>query len=181
MLEFINGFLMALTTYIGAVTLAVGLIAVYLYLKQKKTNKREAALLILQEIRYAEQRVRNFRSYKSYAFNEKLLPTNSWHKNIHLFVKDLSETELDLISNFFSSAVYLDDVIKFASSHYNDAIIAPITPVVEEKDTKVATADLSPSTQKLIEDISGTLEYIYNSPAVGKFRIISEKKWYNLY
>jgi len=42
---------------IGVVTLLVGLFAIYLYLKQKKDYKKNAAKLILQEVRYAEQKI----------------------------------------------------------------------------------------------------------------------------
>lgn len=37
------------------VTLVVGLLAIYLYIKQKRDNKKDAALLIVQEVRYAEK------------------------------------------------------------------------------------------------------------------------------
>ncbi|KKU68704.1 MAG: hypothetical protein UX89_C0002G0029 [Parcubacteria group bacterium GW2011_GWA2_47_16] len=86
------------------VTIVVGLVAVFLYFKARKDNERDAAKLILQEIRYADQKVRNYRTYNSYNFTEKILPTNSWNKNINLFIRKLTESELDLISKFFSSA-----------------------------------------------------------------------------
>ena len=183
MLDSINNFALSLSQYLGLITFIVGLGAVYLYLKQKKDAKREAALLILQEIRYAEQRVRNYRSYGSFSFNEKLLPTNSWHKNIHLFVKDLKETELDLISKFFSSAAYLDEVIQAAADHSNKTIIEPDTPIVSEGDipSRIASADLSAASQKLVEGVSKTIEYIYNTPAIDKLRSISVKPWYAPY
>lgn len=178
----ISNFFKGFNDYLGLITLAVGLFAIYLYLREKKDTKREAALLILQEVRYAEQRVRNFRSYGSYSFNEKLLPTNSWHKNINLFVKHLKETEIDLISKFFSSAAYLDEVIQTAADNYNKSIIEPQTPsVADDLQTKIASADLSESSQKLVKTISETIEYIYNTPAIDKLRVISTRKWYELY
>ena len=176
-----ENFFLAFSNYNGLITLIVGLLAIYLYLKQRKDHKREAALLVLQEIRYAEQRVRNYRTYGSYSFNEKLLPTNSWHKNINLFVKDLKETELDLISKFFSSAAYLDEVIEDLAEHYNKLVIAPDVPVLSDTQTKIASGDLSESSKNLIGKISETIEYIYNTPAIDKLRFISEKKWYDLY
>jgi hypothetical protein len=170
---------------IGLITLIAGFAAIYLYLKQKKDHKRDAARLVLQEIRYAEQRVRNYRTYATYSFSEKLLPTNSWHKNIHLFVKDLKETEIDLISKFFSNAAYLDEVIATISDHSTKIILQPPTPVIIDDTTKVgtkiATADLSQPAKELIESISKTIEYIYNTPAIDKLRLISEKKLYELY
>lgn len=165
---------------LGLTTLLVGFVAIFLYLKQKKDHKRDAARLVLQEIRYAEQKVRNYRTYGSYAFNEKLLPTNSWNTNINLFIKDLKETDLDIISKFYSSAAYLDEVVTVISNHSNQLIIQPSTPIESEVETKIASADLSEPAKKLIEGISATIEYIYNTPAIDKLRSITEKKFYQI-
>jgi hypothetical protein len=63
---------------IGLITLIVGLSAIYLYLKQKADSKRDIAKLILQEIRYAEQQIRNSgRGVRGYSLSSRLLPTNS--------------------------------------------------------------------------------------------------------
>lgn len=47
------------------------------------------------------------------------MPTNSWNNNIHLFVKELKETEIDLISKFYSNATYLDNLINKISDLRN--------------------------------------------------------------
>jgi hypothetical protein len=163
------------------VNIVVGSFALYLYLKRRKDNERDAAKLILQEIRYADQKIRNYRTYNSYNFTEKILPTNSWNKNINYFVRRLTESELDLISKFFSGATYLDEVIKSISENTNKRLIQPDTPVVNDG-TPVAmgTGGLSEneSAKKLIEAISKDIESIYNTPAADKLRKISERKWY---
>lgn len=163
---------------IGLITLLVGCFAIYLYLKARKDRKRDAALLILQEIRYAEQRVRNYRSYGSYSFTEKLLPTNSWHANINLFIKDLQEIDIDIISKFYSSAAYLDEVISEAADFQNKLILQPPTPIVGDVQTRIASAQLGAPAKELIEKISESIEYIYNTPTINKLRLIAEKKWY---
>lgn len=120
MLDPISKVLGFLNSNLGFVTVAVGLIAWVIYWKQKRDNKRDAATLILQEIRYAEQQIRNARTFGSlYFFGDKLLPTNSWHKNINLFVNDLEPTGIDLISKFYSCAGYLDAVIGRISDYTN--------------------------------------------------------------
>jgi len=110
-------FLKLLNDYVGFITLLVGSVAIWTYNKQKQDVKRKAAKLILQEIRYAEQIIRNARTQASgnYSLSDKLLPTNSWHENIDLFVKDLKESHIDLISRFFSQAQYLDVIIRSIS------------------------------------------------------------------
>jgi len=164
------------------VTIFVGLFAVLIYWRQRNDTKRDAAKLILQEIRYADQKVRNYRTYDSYNFTEKILPTNSWHKNINLFIRVLTESELDLISKFFSSATYLDEVIKSISDSRNEPFIQTDTPQTEDIPVAIGTGGLSTSdpAKKLIEAISKDIESIYNTPAADKLRRISEKKWYNI-
>src|SRR3989338_10023056 len=122
------------------VTIVVGLVAVFLYFKARKDNERDAAKLILQEIRYADQKVRNYRTYNSYNFTEKILPTNSWNKNINLFIRKLTESELDIISKFFSSASYLDEVISAISKEKNRTLISPNATVdIENSSVPIAT------------------------------------------
>lgn len=111
-LKFIADFL---NNNIGLVTFFVGFIAIYLYLKQKKDNKREAAKLILQEIRYAEQQIRQHKNSNQVSFYlaDKILPTNSWNRNIHHFIKDIKEeSHIDLISKFYSNSQYIDSLIE---------------------------------------------------------------------
>lgn len=111
--------LKALSEFIGLITIIVGTVAIWTYYKQRHDTKRSAAKLILQEIRYAENTIRNARTQASgnYSLSDKLLPTNSWHKNIHMFVKELKESQIDLISRFFSQSQYLDVVIGIISDN----------------------------------------------------------------
>jgi hypothetical protein len=113
-MTFITIILKPLNDNLGVVTFAVGFFAIYLYLKQRKDRKRDAASLILQEIRYAEQQIRNAKITNPpiYSLASKLLPTNSWNDNIHLFIKDLKETEIDMVSAFYSKATYIDSLIE---------------------------------------------------------------------
>jgi hypothetical protein len=129
-----------------------------------------------------DQKVRNYRTYSSYNFTEKILPTNSWNKNINLFIRGLTESELDLISKFFSSATYLDEVIKSIADSRNRDWIQTDTPRTVDSETQVAmgTGGLSENepAKKLIEAISKDIESIYNTPAADKLRTIADKKRY---
>ena len=134
----VKGILIFLNENLGVITFLVGIIAIYLYMKQKKDRKRSAASLILQEIRYAEQQIRNSdRGRIGYPLSSKLLPTNSWNDNIHLFTKDLKETQIDMISEFYAKAAYIDFLIyerslqkinqKFTMKFLNNNPTAPAT------------------------------------------------------
>lgn len=189
--------------FIALVTFGVGLFAIYLYKKQQKDNKINAARLIIQEIRYAEQQIRNAKILApsvetNYYMAFKLLPTNSWHKNIHLFVEDLKEeNSIDLISHFYSQAAYLDDVIKIISDEKNKTWNITKSSVLanEKGQVQIATGLILPSgyntldvvekvpggnvslnlqANQILSNVTNKIEFIYNSPAVGKLRKIAE-------
>jgi len=171
-----------------AVTFLVGSFVIAIYYRQKNDNKRDAAKLILQEIRYAEQQIRNFRDSGSYPLSTKLLPTNSWHDKINLFVKDLSESEIDIISRFYSTTSYIDVLIGKISDQKNNAVV----PVGTERGPQltgqqsgsqpvplaipVETQVFEFNTQIILLEISSKVEFIYNTPAVDKLRVIAKKK-----
>jgi len=187
---------------IGVVTLLVGLFAIYLYLKQKKDYKRNAAKLILQEVRYAEQKIRKYRDTKKYKLWERLLPTNSWNDNIHLFIKELKEIQnLDLISDFYAKASYIDTLIETISqqknkdlhiTHSSQQLSVPTVSVVQQPgDFQVPAVPVQPTqplqqleivipplSQQILNDVSMSVEFIYNTPVLERLREISERRWY---
>jgi hypothetical protein len=185
MYDFTIWLLNAFNKAVGLITFGVGFIAIYVYLKQKRDHKRDAALLILQEIRYAEQSVRNYKTNQTYSFTEKILPTSNWHKNIHLFVNDLKEIEIDLISKFYSKAAYLDGVISKLAQHSTSELLKPATPLEirdeKGKKTRIATSNMKNELQELIKDISDNIEFIYNTPVTSKLRTLSDRKWFSFF
>lgn len=194
-MEFFNSnFFVALVTFI------VGGFAIVLYLKQKKDYRKDAARLILQEIRYAEQQIRNARIMgASYYLASKLLPTNSWHKNIHLFTQDLKETEIDMISRFYSHASYLDTVIKIISDYKNKGrrIIRQSAPSQSFSQQSTGPSLPSPAQQVvqspeevvvgplnaigILKNVSQKIEFLYNTPVLDRLKRITEEKWYSLF
>ena len=202
-MSWITPILKFLNENLGAVTFVVGFLAIYLYLKQRMDRKRDAARLILQEIRYAEQQMRNFRIAQSYSVASKLLPTNSWNDNIHLFTKDLKETEIDMISAFYSKATYIDSLIVERSKQKINPPLAQSIPLNPPPSASVTAQPSLPGgggpqqvtpqqvvqivqgptigelvTIQLLAEVSSNVEFLYNTPAVEKLRKISERKWY---
>lgn len=167
--------------FTGTVTLIAGLVVVFLYLRQKYDGQRDAAKLILQEIRYAEQTIRIAKEHNyDYYLANKLLPTNSWHKNIHYFVHDLKETDIDLISRFYSHSSYIDVLIEKISDKKNDLLtpksISNSIGVVPATPTPTVIQEFELSTSGILREVSEKVEFIYNTPAIDKLRLISEKK-----
>jgi len=185
---------------IGLVTFIVGFLAIYLYVKQKKDRKRGAASLILQEIRYAEQQVRNSDHGKlGYTLSSKLLPTNNWNDNIHLFIKDLKESQIDMISQFYSQASYIDSlIIERTRQKINQQPSVPSADASQQSSGQVGISDpleiqkqlerinQNPNlneiiTVSLLTEFSSKIEYLYNTSALEKLRKISVRKWYHLF
>jgi len=176
---------------LAVTTLLSGTLIVYTYVKQKVDKKRDVASLILQEIRYAEARIRNYLKSSSYGLYEKLLPTDNWNNNIHLFVNDLEETELDLISSFYSKCCYIDVLIEKigeikTSCYSKDIKKYKKTPPLEEKITLsnsnlvdrelvIKDNDTIPKIQGILFNISRSVELIYTTTIVEKLKRIANK------
>jgi len=191
--------------FIGLVTIIVGLSAYLLYLKQKIDNKRNAARIILQEIRRAEDIISDYKEHGRYKFTKKIIATNSWAKNIHYFVGDLDVDELDKISNLYSTGEYLDSVIsKISDVKFEENVKSfeesiqrmiktiPVTPNVTspiptESSGGQAQSGRQPITmpiaitlpapwKKLLDDITYKYEPIYHSAIVAKLKKIAQVK-----
>ncbi len=107
-------------------TLLAAFVAFLVYRKQKSDTKRDAAKIILQEIRRAEDIISDYKQNGGYQYAKKIIATNSWTRNLHLFVGDLDNDELDRISNLYSTGEYLDTLINEISKHtFKKEIEAP--------------------------------------------------------
>ncbi|HPN54781.1 MAG TPA: hypothetical protein PLB52_02505 [Candidatus Moranbacteria bacterium] len=180
--------------FTAILTLFVGLLAYIIYLRQKADHKKDIANLILQEIRYAEQKLREARSRDHvYLLAHKLLPTNSWHSNIHLFISVLEENQVDTISRFYSSVEFLDYLIKEIarekafpekSSNGTPLVIQPSMSLPVNNQPGVSMPqpaqimlgfDSIGQAQSILKEISQQIEFIYNSPSVDILRKIAIK------
>ena len=172
-----NTILDFLNNNIGLITLVVGALAYFIYWKQKRDNKRNAAKIILQEIR-------------QYQFTKKIIATNSWARNIHHFVGDLDADELDKISNLYSIGEYLDSIITKVSDFNFDHNInqfknifqqpsVPSSPdmVSDHKVVKIAVPVTFEAPWKgLLDGITLKYETIYHSTIVEKLKKIANQK-----
>lgn len=180
--------------FFAIITLFVGSVAYFIYIQQKIDYKRKIANLILQEIRYAEQRIREAKERNSiYMLADRLLPTNSWNTNIHLFISVLEENQVDTISRFYSRAEFLDNLIKDIANEKafpknltqgNPIIIQPSMPfqqnnhqgIVAPQPSQIQLEISGPTLAELqLKNVSSTIELIYNSPAVDSLRKIATK------
>ena len=100
------------------VTIIVGGVAWLLYYLQKRDKKREAAAIILMEIRLAENRIGEIKRIKKIDPNifSPLLISTRWNEYNHLFVKNLDKDEMDTINNFYNDCITIDKSIEQMST-----------------------------------------------------------------
>lgn len=178
---------------LGLVSLVVGAFAYIVYWKQQQDNKRDAAKIILQEIRRAEDIIYDYKENGNYKFTKKIISTNSWAKNIHHFVGNLDADELDKISNLYSTGEYLDSIItKVSDSNFDESvkqyqsIINPNptstpavtqTPVVNiAQSQQVVITQIVPPWKSLLDQITFKHEMIYHSTIIEKLKKIAKQK-----
>ena len=177
-------------------TILAAFVAFLVYRKQKSDNKRDAAKIILQEIRRAEDIISDYKQNGGYQFAKKIIATNSWSKNLHLFVGDLDNDELDRISNLYSTGEYLDALIKDISDYtfnkeMNASVSSPVVPILpapqdnqEQSRTvdpnmsqgiskKIRLIPLDPPWKARLDIITFKLEPIYHSTIAQKLKMIA--------
>jgi hypothetical protein len=89
-------------------TFLVGVVAIYLYITQKRDYKRDTANIILMEIRNAENIIAGIKQGAPMNSKTILLPTNNWAKNNYLFINDLDGDELNAVNNFYNQCSIID-------------------------------------------------------------------------
>lgn len=195
MTEIIISILKFLNDNLGLVTLIVGGFAICLYFKQKNDTKRDAARIIIQEIRRAEDIIAEYKQVGSYQFAKKIIATNSWTKNINFFVGDLNNDELDKISDLYSTGEYLDNLVDKVSKITLEDEVERSKEFLREEQKKQKQPSLinpkdqqKPPNQTLIfpglipvwkgrlDEISFKIEPIYHSTIVWKLKKIAKVK-----
>lgn len=87
--------------------------AIWVYLAGKTAFRANIARSIVQEVRSAENAIRSLREAGTVVANEvKILPSNSWKDNSHLFANILSGDELDQIERFYTGCEFIDRSIR---------------------------------------------------------------------
>ncbi len=175
----------------ATITFLVGSLAIYLYIKQKVDAKRDAARIIIQEIRRAEDIINDYKQMGAYQFAKKIIATNSWTKNIHYFVGDLTNDEMDKISDLYSTGEYLDRLVEAISQitlEYEVNFVKEIiTATIQQPPQQGTTYFGAPQGQQQImvpnlpavwkprlDTISLKIQPIYHSTIVGKLKEIAK-------
>lgn len=110
--------------FLAIVTIFVGCFAIYIYMRQKKDFKKDAANSMLLEIQSAESAItkvrENLRSGKL-EIDVTVLQSNGWSQYKHLFSRSFDKDEWDLVDNFYNKAALLEKTIEnYRASFGND-------------------------------------------------------------
>jgi len=112
------------TLFLGLITLTVGLVALYLYRKQKRDERQDAATVLLAEIKSAVSRLpdltKRFKANQmgTLAENTLLMPSESWSKFKYLFLNDLKDEEWEGLNEFYKNAINYDDAVREYQTYF---------------------------------------------------------------
>ncbi len=106
----------------SVVTLIVGGTALFSYWFSKKHEERNAAIVIIMDIRHAESVVISILEKGFVDKNTKdVLKENNWSKYKHLFASKLSQDDFIAFNRFFDSCVEMSDARKkIRETFYNN-------------------------------------------------------------
>lgn len=107
------------------VALIAGLVAYFIYWKQKLDYKKDAATSILLEIQNAERiiaRIRESIRDNLLKIDRTIIQSNNWEKYQHLFARDFDRDEWDTISDFYNKSILLDEAVKYNSLGFTNDV-----------------------------------------------------------
>ena len=92
------------------VTPIVGTVALFVYWLNKRSEKRNAATIILMDIRHAEYVVQSILEKGAVdTFIKKIIAENNWSKYKHLFASDFSQDDFLAFNRFFEACVDISE------------------------------------------------------------------------
>lgn len=147
-----------------AVTLVAGLVALYIYTRQKKDSKRAAANSIYLEIQHIERCIPKVKDAVRQGglsnLNFNVLREDAWSKYSHMFSADFDKDEWETVTDFYQTARLLDEAITENNKSFGEDVaqirinkqraIADITKnTIDESGSENAEAVLENYNQKL--------------------------------
>lgn len=142
-------------------TLVVGSLAYVIYRLQKLDTKQNIATAVFLEIERAQRVIKGYHDNQKFAFKSKIITLNSWEKNKSLFVKDFYHTEVDKISELYSSGEFLDDYIRKMSDDLSFGQDSRNLAFIRERD-QCQTCSLLESNKDL-KDLKERDDALWNS------------------
>lgn len=94
-------------------TIIAGLFAFIVYLWHRRDEKRNAAIILLAEIRFAENAINQIRTTSTISDLVSVMDGGHWKEYQHLFATSLDRDDIELINNFYATCNAIEERIKF--------------------------------------------------------------------
>lgn len=107
--------------FVALITLVAGFIALDIYKRKQRDNKKDSANIILLEIQNAERQLKQVRENIKKDFLEEnfyVMKTESWSIYKYLFVRNFDRDEWDAISEFYHKCQLVDSAVTHQSSFF---------------------------------------------------------------
>ena len=105
-----------------AIIFLTGFVALFIYKWNKYTEKKDAARIIINEVRAAEKTIQEIINNKHISELSIILPNNAWQCKKHLFLNKLDEDDFNLINDFYNKCSFAEQYIKMIFNIENEAI-----------------------------------------------------------
>jgi len=187
-----------------ATTLAAT-IALVVYWLHRKDEKKKAAIILLSEIRDAEQFIKEIQNTNTVSDFTSVLSENHWKGYQYLFATSLDSDEIELVSSFYKSCEVIEKQLSLIKGYLPLSMeqkvrisqeklieLADRTTSVDEFNTEKARIldksfwpnqdwfePLAPKT-KLINYINN-VQFIISSSAGTKLKKIANAPWYRIF
>ncbi len=107
-----------IASFSGAIATSLSVfVVVAIYFGQLRKERREAARILLMEIRNAEKTITDIKNSGIVTEMTSLLPVSNWQKFQHLFISDLNQDELILLNDFYNLCAIVQQEIDRMKAH----------------------------------------------------------------
>lgn len=107
------------------ITLIVGGVAFIVYWLTKKAEKRNAATIVIMDIRHAEQVVQSILEKGAVdTFVKNILLENNWEKYKHLFAGNFSQDDFSAFNRFFGACLEISEARSRMMEIFNAGLCA---------------------------------------------------------
>ncbi|MHB8913449.1 MAG: hypothetical protein ACYC4I_00330 [Minisyncoccota bacterium] len=98
-------------------TLIAALIALVVYWLHQKDEKRKAAIILLSEIKDAEESIREIQRSNTVSDYTSVLSENHWKEYQYLFATSLDGDEIELVSRFYRSCGVIEEQLRLIKGY----------------------------------------------------------------
>jgi hypothetical protein len=147
----------------AAVTLIVGLVALAVYALTKRSERQNAAMIILMDIRHAEQVVLSILEKGLVDRTMRpILSENNWGKYKHLFAKRFSSDDFAAFNRFFDACVEIEDARrKMVDLFYSNLLAKAAISQERMLDLADPVRDAAKSNRTELINIINSENYVY--------------------